>query len=460
MSPCDRLLPRVADRALLASAVLALIALSCLSLQAQNQQVTGINTRAVGGVSIDPSGMLAGATVQDFGLLREGLRDVLDRVPDGLDQATEMRKVSLRRLDEAIRRCRADNKPLDPDIAILGGLQQVRYVLVYPEQHDIVLVGPGEGWKVDDRGAIVGETSGRPVLLLDDLIVALRAAAGPVRSVISCSIDPTPDGLQRLNAHAKRLHTIGNPSATAMGVEQQLGPQKISVTGVPETSHYARVMVAADYQMKRIGMGTQAAPIRGLPSFMGTMRGSGRGMSNMLPRWWLAPDYEPLLRDANGLAWELRGVSVKAMTETDFFDASGVRQEKRRANPASQKWADTLTERYDELALADPVFGQLQNCMDLAIVAALVVGEGLTEKSQVELPMLMGTDGLNAAEFPAPKQVQSKATVAKKGRNWMIACGGVQINAWQMVAEAESSDALADVRKDAAIADRAGRWWD
>ena len=50
--------------------------------------------------------------------------------------------------------------------------------------------------------------------------------------------------------------------------------------------------------------------------------------------------------------------------------------------------------------------------------------------------------------------------MAKKGRNWMIACGGVQINAWQMVADAESSDALASVRKDAAIADQSGRWWD
>ena len=97
--------------------------------------------------------------------------------------------------------------------------------------------------------------------------------------------------------------------------------------------------------------------------------------------------------------------------------------------------------------------------MDLAVVAALVASEGLTEKAQVRLPMLMGT-GLEAAEFPAPKQVESKATLAKKGRKWMIACGGVQINAWEIVARAESSDALSDVRKDAAIADQTNRWWD
>jgi hypothetical protein len=408
--------------------------------------------------------MLSDAAIDDLGLLRKTRMELLGRVPDGLDHATPMRKISLRRLDEAIRRCLENNEPLPIEIECLGGLQGVRYVLVYPEQHDIVLVGPAEGWKVDQHGAIVGETTGRPLLLLDDLVVALRAANGPVRRVISCSIDPTPEGLQRVSAYARRLPRNGNRQAAAMGVEQQLGPQTVSVMGVPATSHYARVLVAADYQMKRIGMGTRPAPIRGLPAFTEMMRASGRGMSNMLPRWWLAPDYEPLLRDADGLAWELRGASVKAMTEDDFFNAAGVRQESRRAGhrpkggPASQKWADALTERYDELALVEPVFGQLQNCMDLAIVAALVVSEGLTEKAQVELPILMGSGGLEAAEFPAPKQVDSKATLAMKGRKTMIACGGVQINAWQIVAGAEPSDALAHIRDNAAI--RSDRWWD
>ena len=457
MSRCDRLLPRIPHRALLASAVVALVALSCPRLHAQNQgQALGISTRAVGGVSIDPTGMLADATVQDFGALREDLRDMLTRVPGGLDRAVPLRKVSLRRLDEAIRQSLTD-KPLGAEICVLGGLQQVRYVLVYPEQHDIVLVGPAEGWRVDDRGAIVGETTGRPVLLLDDLIVALRAAAAPKKSVISCSIDPSPEGIQRVNAFLKRQR--GNAAAVAMGMEQQLGPQMVSVTGVPETSHYARVLVAADYQMKRIGMGTQAAPIRGLPSFMEMARGS-RGGGNMMPRWWLAPDYDPILRDADGLAWELRGGSVKAMAESDFIDATGVRQESRPADPASQRWADAFTKRYDELAQAAPVFGELRNCMDLAVVAALIVGHRLTERAQVELPMLMGSAGVRAAVFPAPKRVQSKATVAKKGRQWMIACGGVQINAWQMVADADSNETLADVRRDAAIAGQTDRWWD
>ena len=458
MSPRDCLVPRVAKGVLVAWVVLALVTAGNTNLQAQTQ-VQGLSTRAVGGVSIDAQGTARNATLDESGRLRQERAELLGNVPHGLDQATETRKVSLRRLDEAIAEHLKSGKPLPAEVACLGGLQGIRYVLVYPDQNDVVLVGPGEAWKLNDRGAVVGVTTGRPVMLLDDLVVALRAANGPAREVITCSIDPTPEGLQRLGAFTKRLRTIGNPQQTAAGIEQQLGPQMISVTGVPETSHFARVLVAADYRMKRVGMGVEPAPIRGLPPFTAMMRATGRGMSNALPRWWLAPDYEPLLRDADGLAWELRGASVKAVAESDFFVA-GQRQKTVRPDAASQKWAQTMTERYDDLALAEPVFGQLQNCMDLAIVAALVVGENLTEKAQVELPMLLGADTLQTAQLPAPKQVAPKAVLLKKGRNWMIPCGGIQINAWEMVQQAEPSDSLASVRSNTAVNSRFKQWWD
>ena len=43
----------------------------------------------------------------------------------------------------------------------------------------------------------------------------------------------------------------------------------------------------------------------------------------MMPRWWLAPKYEPLRRDNDGLAWELRGQGVRCLTEQDFLDSDG-----------------------------------------------------------------------------------------------------------------------------------------
>ena len=154
---------------------------------------------AVGGVSINADGLLGDATVDDMNKLSELRRQALQQVPGDLNGIAEMRKISLRRLEEAIEACNADKKPLPDAIKYLAGLQHIRYVFVYPEQKDIVLVGPGEGWKVDGRGNVVGVTTGRPVMLLDDLLVAFRTAKAAAQGGITCSIDPTPEGLARLS---------------------------------------------------------------------------------------------------------------------------------------------------------------------------------------------------------------------------------------------------------------------
>jgi hypothetical protein len=292
--------------------------------------------------------------------------------------------------------------------------------------------------------------------------VALRTARQAAQGGISCSIDPTRDGMERLRAHAAQLKTIGNPQHTAAGIEQVLGLQQITVSGVPAGSHFARVLVAADYRMKRIAMNFEPAPVRGLPSFLHMMTATGKGMSNMLPRWWLEPKYDSLLRDAAGLAWELRGASVKAMTEEDFLEANGNRTHTGKANPVAQKWADNMTQKYEQLAVAEPVFGELQNCMDLAIVGALIVKERLLEKAGHELPVLTSTSAteVQPAEFFAPKTVPSQASVLKKGTNWVIsASGGVLLNSWAIAAKTQQGDAPAQVRAKAGPGTAKNFWW-
>ena len=102
-----------------------------------------------------------------------------------------LRKVSLKALDEAVAQQLATGKPLPDVMQHLAGLQQIEYILVYPEQHDIVLVGPAEGWKVNPHGELVGISTGRPVMLLDDLLVALHApATRPAAASVARSIQP------------------------------------------------------------------------------------------------------------------------------------------------------------------------------------------------------------------------------------------------------------------------------
>ena len=97
-------------------------------------------------------------------------------------------------------------------------------MFVYPEQKDIVLVGFGEGWRIDARGNVVGVTTGKPVLLLDDLLTALRTAATSARAGISCSIDPTPEGIQQLRAHVATLTTMNNKQDDRLRAGKGPGP--------------------------------------------------------------------------------------------------------------------------------------------------------------------------------------------------------------------------------------------
>lgn len=419
--------------------------------------ITG-SVNAVGGVAIDASGVLNNADLDATGELRRVRTKMLQAVDVDLDKPSEMRKISLRRLEAALSERLKTDAPLPDEMVLLAGLQRIRYVLVYPEQQDIVLVGYAEGWKVGDHGDIVGQSNGRPVMQLDDLLVTLRAFSTQP-GVISCSIDPTPEGLARLKQFTGRLRTIGNPERTIAGIEETLGPQTISVTGVPATSRLARVLVAADYRMKRFAMGFDEAPVAGLPSFLDLLASSkSQRDPNMMPRWWLAPAYEPLLRDGEGLAYELRGANVKCLTEEDYASTSGQREHTGKGEPIAQQWADAFTDKYSELALQEAVFGELQNIMDLAIVAALVVKENLPAKAGCELPLLMQEGPLSTSEWDAPRHVDSKATFRKRHGKWIIsASGGVQIDPWSIASQAETSEQVGYVRKD--VTPSADRWW-
>ena len=126
--------------------------------------------------------------------------------------------------------------------------------------------------------------------------------------------------------------------------------------------------------------------------------------------------------------------------------------------PLAQKWADNMTEKYDELAAAVPIFAELQNCMSLAVVGALIAKEDLAGKAGVDMTTLMDTAQTPLAEFTAPKQVDSKVSAIKKHGDWIISTsGGVDINSWAAIHKVVESKKLAPLRK--ASASTGGNWW-
>jgi hypothetical protein len=439
---------------------LAIVATLATSVYAGHQL---FSNRAVGGVAISTDGILSLPAETDRRLLRDELVKAVGKPSGELNQPVELRMISLRGLEAAIHDARANGVGELPDeVKYLAGLQRVQYVLLYPEQNDIVLAGPGEGWKVDDQGNIVGVTTGLPVIHLDDLVVAFRSseeARTKKNGGITCSIDPTEQGLRQFEQVVNQAGGRMQPGVVQM-LEKAMGPQKITVTGVPETSHFARVLVASDYRMKRYAMELDKSPVPGLPSFVGMLKSKKAALDNMMPRWWLACNYQPLAKSEDGLAFELRGPGVKVMTENDFVDGGEVKRS-GKANPVAQKWADALTEKYAALSTQDPVFGELRNVMDLCVIAALIQRDDLLGQVNLQLPNIMSEkDGMELAKFNPARQVSTRCSVTKSGRDYIItASGGVDVDAWSVVENTQTDAAVGKIRDKALGAEVKAWWW-
>src|SRR5204863_9174353 len=127
----------------------------------------------------------------------------------------------------------------------------------------------------------------------------------------------TDEGRKRLVELSAKRSGSGAPPVAAM--KAALGPQQIRLTGVPTDSHFARVLVASDFHMKRLGMNLDRSPVKALPSFLDMLKRDNRS-AHPTPRWWMAWDYEPLGGSAGGLAFELRGRGVEGRAGADIVD--------------------------------------------------------------------------------------------------------------------------------------------
>jgi hypothetical protein len=202
------------------------------------------------------------------------------------------------------------------------------------------------------------------------------------------------------------------------------------------------------------------APIAGLPSYLGMLKAKKSVATNALPRWWLACDYEPLLKSADGLSWELRGPGVKVMSEEETVE-NGERKATGKSGGITQQWADAFTEKYEALSAKDPIFGELRNVMDLCVVAALIAREDLLADAKLDLPTLATERGGAAIQkLPAPKQVATQCSLTKSGNKFIItASGGVEINSWSIVEQVEEDAALGKLRERATGRQGKSLWW-
>jgi hypothetical protein len=422
------------------------------------------------GVVVDAQGVLQKRVYADPGgqLMRQRIAAAKASVNPKVTAFSKLRKVSLNRLEQAIRD--KGGVPSD-EMRYLAGLLRVRNVFFYPDSKDIVIAGPAEGWVEDLAGRVVGISSRRPAIQLQDLVVALRAfpPGGEGTQLIGCSIDPTAEGLAAMQdflRSAGRNFPAGSEQVVAArmtdGLRASLGLQKVRVNGVSPQTHFAQVLVEADYRMKLIGIGLEQPPVR-MVSFVDRAQPS-QVSRNALFRWYFVPDYQCVRLSEDSLAMELVGDGVKLVGEDEMVSSGGQRTGAGRASKASQMFTLSFTKNYSALADRSPVYAELRNLIDLAVAAAHVQQQNLYAKAGWKMDYFGNEKEFSVQTYNAPQQVESAVAAVLRGSQLMTPIGGgVHIDALMALKPenvmADEKGSVAKLRDQLKPELPKGQWW-
>ncbi len=364
------------------------------------------------GVWIDSSGTLRDIKKDRSGRLEQYRRS--DRNFESEKSAlseSKLRKISLSRLEIELQRLAATGQKLTPDLQHLAGIYELKFVMLYPETGDVVIAGPAGPWEFDKDGRAINAATGKPVLNLDDLITCLQNAKNE-GGKFGCSIDPKPTNL----AEARQVIDASQLKGKALRdrLHAALGQMDVTVQGVEPTSHAASVIVEADYRMKLIGLGVMPS-VRGLRNYFERIYLDEDGQlpeMDQLVRWWFTMNYESVVTNEDRTIFELNGQGVRLLSESEFWTQQGKRVHTGKSSPAASGYAEDFTLRFEEIAIQDPVFGELKNVFDCALAANIIHQEKLDRKIDWNLRFLDGTMRPGVVSYqPAlalvPRQVDS-----------------------------------------------------
>lgn len=311
------------------------------------------------------------------------------------------------------------------------------------------------GYLVDGRDIVVfgAADPALPALHLDDLVVALRNAnmmyiqtRGRTRyySAPGCSIDPDPQTMRDLRRIGDCDLANDDSIKTYLDKWDEVGrrPQKVRVMGVPFDTRFAKVMVDADYYMKRLVNGSVTLDIEGFTSLsdMGVAQaknafatGKTRGLGGYsMNRFWFSPA-EATYTEQDG-AIVLKSCRVQLLTEEEYLTEHGIAG-KGRPGTLARQFAAAFSKHYEEIAAQRPIYTELEGLFRLVGIARIMKDQGakspamdyLLKSYQVStVPVNRQVLGLTAC-----KRIDESSGTEANTRTFrmiMPSCGGVSMD--------------------------------
>ncbi|MCH7989025.1 MAG: DUF1598 domain-containing protein [Planctomycetes bacterium] len=431
-----------------------------------NQNNQNNQNQPAGGILIDANGLVKTIFTRDKSkrLRKKRITAAMQKLSEEMKESSTMRKVSLVQLEAACQDALQNREELSDELKYLAGINRLDFLFVDPENKDIVIAGPAEPFVPDALGRMVGVYSGRPPLRLDDLVVALRVAERG--NTVGCSIDPVPERLSRLQNFIRK-----NSSPASVSVAKRryhtmarvLGNQTVNLWGIPPESHFAQALTEADLRMKRLSMGLEKVKVRGFRSYLSMITPTG----NSMQRWWFVPFYEDIQISEDENAYQFLGQRAKLMAQEEVVDGSGFRSDATVTRQSTRRFARLFTQKFPAMVQLIPAFAELQNLIDLTVMAALLKEKGLAEKVGWQKSFFLDVEKMPIEAGEIPREVLSTANYKMANRRMVIGLvgGGVTINPRQTVRQMKfrlsAGNRLNQLQKDIAAEKppAAHAWW-
>ncbi|MCI0361981.1 MAG: DUF1598 domain-containing protein [Planctomycetaceae bacterium] len=425
------------------------------------------------GVCVDPTGLmkkLAPQTDRSLAMTRRQAAAIL--ASGNPRRSSALRKISLTRLEREAQLLHAMGRQPDESMLNLAGLVRIKYVFFYPETSDVVLAGPAGDWRHDLEGRVVDVEKGRPVVQLDDLVVVLRNSLGKDPQ-FGCSIVPTKAGLASAQAVSDKWSASslrpGQRDRWLKELRDGLGQQDIEYYGIDPRTRAARVIVEADYRMKLVGMGLEEGTL-GVSSYLGSIevaKGQAPPPMSVL-RWWFTLNYQALKATPERDGFEIRGTGVQVLSENEFLTQRGDRVHTGKSDELTAKFADSFTNHFEALATKYPVYADMRNIFDLALVAALVKSHDLPGQAGWNLTHFGPDGGYEVALGVAPARVDSVVNHRVFSGKHVVAgvSGGVTVDPRKLASrdavQTAAGGEMTEYRKTSAPTDlpKHAWWWD
>ena len=423
------------------------------------------------GVYVDTDGTLRPCESFSSDDAAANLRSLLSRGAAGnnavVDNAawrrpSPLRCVSLRRLrDELTHR---SILAADTDVAMLhmAGLSEIKYVFL--SENDIVLAGPVGGIETT-KGWHRDRQSGLSTLRSDFLLTCIASAMA--NQPFGCTIDPTPEGMQRAAAVSTGIQANRIPiGKAAEQMSKALGMQRVEVFGTAGDTPVGYLMVEADRHMKQLALGQEPMP-DGVKNYLDIIDDSiARGPPNeMLLRLWFTASQRSVRADADRSVFEIGGDAIQLSGENQRALANGQRGQVAM-DPRTDAFVGQFNRHWTAIRTKYPLYGALESIYRAASIAAVLDRHAVSPQHQAILQALTQHASSSQWLMPSPRQVESIAVLHKvrHGRtihNVVVASGGVLVSTRESVQpKLIDYPALASVRKPAASQPRViQRWW-